>query len=109
MAEENKDNPWTLALIAVGIAAVIGLAGLTFRACSGPKLDEAQIQRNKEAVASGERKRMEEAYLESKLNLANIDANRANAENLKLKTLHESRVEANAMTDKQMQDFLEGR
>jgi hypothetical protein len=107
--ESKPDNPWTLALIAVGIAAVIGLAGLTFRACSEPKLDEAQIQRNKEAVASGERKKMENAYAETKLVEANIDANRAYAENKKLKVLHEGRVEANAMSDQQLAEYLEGR
>ena len=99
---------WRLLLIAAGVIAVLIVVGMIFKACNKPpKLDEQQIQKNQEAIASRERQKMVEALAESRVAERQIDANRADAENKKLETLSKAREEAKAMTNEELAKKLE--
>jgi len=95
--------------VVLPIVALIIVSLFVLRACNKPaSLNEAQILKNQEAVASGERKKMEDALLESRVAEQQIDANRADAENKKLKALDDARKEARAMSNEDLAKTLEG-
>ncbi len=94
--------PYALALVLIVAFGIYWSCGR-----STPKLDEAQIQRNQEAVRSGEQKRMEEAYVESKVAEKKIDANRADAELQTMKAKQAAREEARGKTNEQLAAELE--
>lgn len=99
---------WRLLLIAAGIIAVAVVVGMIFKACNRPpKLDEKQIQKNQEAIASRERQKMVEALAESRLAEQQIDANRADADNKKLDVLFAAREKAKTMTNEELAEALE--
>lgn len=100
---------WRLLLTLIAVAIVLGFVGFLFSKCdSSPKLNEQQIQKNQDAVASKEREKMEEALVESRVIEKQIDANRADAENTKLDTLYKARQEAKAMSNEDLARTLEG-
>lgn len=95
--------------VVLPIVALIIISLFVLRACNKPaSLNEKQIQKNQEAIASGERKKMEEALLESRVAEQQIDANRADAENKKLKALDDARKEAREMSNEDLAKTLEG-
>lgn len=100
---------WRLMLAVAGVMAFLVLFGLVMRSCERkPVLNEQQIQKNQEAVASRERQKMEEALVESRVAEKQIDANRADAENTKLDALAKAREEAKAMSNEDLAKTLEG-
>ncbi len=100
---------WRLLAITAGVIALLMVFGLVMRSCQkAPVLDEVQIQKNQNAVASGERKKMEEALVESRTAEKQIDANRADADNQTLKAKDEARKEAKAMSNEDLAKTLEG-
>jgi hypothetical protein len=99
---------WRLLVGVAGAVALLIVFGLVMRACEyKPKFDEAQIRKNQEAIASRDRELMEKAAEESRVVEAQIDANRADAENRKLKTLEDARREIRQMSNEQLAEYLE--
>ncbi len=99
-----------LALMILVVIAVI-VSGLWIRSClvRPAKLNEKQIQKAQKAIAEQDRKEMVEILAESELGEKKINANLANAELEKLKTLGEARKKAHAMSNDELAAELERR
>lgn len=73
------------------------------------KINEKDIQKAKTAIAEQDREVMVEVLVQSDLDEKQIDANTSTAENVKLKTLDESRKKIDAMTTDEMAQELQRR
>jgi len=100
---------WRLMAIVAAVVGFLILFGFVMQSCEKkPVLDDVQIQKNQDAVASGEREKMEEALVESRVTEKQINANRADADNQRLKAKDDARKEARAMSNEDLAKTLEG-
>lgn len=102
---------WRLVAITVGVVAVLIVFGMVMRSCNNQpvKFDEKTIQEAKTAIAEQDRQKMTEILANSAVVEKQINANLANADNEKLKTLSEARKRAAAMTNEELAAELERR
>jgi F0F1-type ATP synthase membrane subunit b/b' len=99
---------WLGALV-LGLIAVVIIFGLIFRACNKPpRLDEKAIQKVQKAIAKADRAEMEQTLVESRLAEQQIIEDTEEAEAVKEQTVKDARKEAEAMTNKELAEALEG-
>lgn len=99
-----------IAYITLGVIVLFLFTIGVMRSCRpGPKLDEISIQKAQQAIKAEDRKQMIEILTESDLAEKQINANLANADNEKLKTLSESRAKYNELSNDDLAAELERR
>lgn len=84
----------------VAIAVVIILIAVFLVKCVGgddPKLNEEQIQRVNQAIATNNKAELEKVFTEVKVEQSKIDGNMANARTATINATHDARKEAEAI------------
>lgn len=101
---------WDNKVAVLIVIAMFAIAGFFYRACSKPqKFDEATIEKARQAIAKQDRQQMTEVLVESEVAERQIDANLANAENEKLKTVAEARKKASGLSNEELAAEIERR
>lgn len=87
---------------------LIALLAVVFsRSCGKTvKLDEVEIQRAQQAIATEDRKQMEEVLAKSDAREATIDANISNAKSETINAIHESREKWSKASDEEIRNEL---
>jgi preprotein translocase subunit SecF len=106
--ERGKKYARILFLVAVAVVVIVPTVFI-YRACNKPaKLDEKQIQKVQKAIAKADRAEMEQTLVESRLAEQQIIEDTEEAEVIKEQTVKDARKEAEAMTNKELAEALEG-
>lgn len=86
----------------------IVIVSMIYKACHhGPKLDEKQIQKVQDAIASGDRAEREKVFEEVKVAEKQIDANTVDASTKTVNAIADAKKQAAGMTNEQLADELE--
>jgi hypothetical protein len=98
---------WRVALPVI-LASAIVLYVFFHYGCSkpAPKLDQEQIIKNQQAVASQDRQQMQDAYVESKAKEAATDESVGNAKAAAVNAAVDARRDAQQMTNDELANYL---
>ena len=99
---------WRIVASVAAFLVIVVLSIVLIRSCGHrtPKLDQGQIIKNQQAVASQDRKQMQDAYVESKAKEAATDESVGNVKAAAVNAAVDARRDARQMTNDELAKYL---